>query len=608
MNILQHLPVLTIVIPLFSTVIIPIVGRVNRLACWIIATVATFFSFLSSLYLLHTVETVGKISYRLGGWAPPWGIEYAIDSLNGFVLCVISFIAFIVCFYARKSVDLEIVGSKKSAFYSIFMLFVTGIMGMVITGDIFNMYVFLEITSIAGYTLIACGKSRGALMASYNYLIFGTIAGTFILIGIGHIYMATGTLNIADLRERLPASYHSTVVLTAFAFFTVGFCLKIALFPLHVWLPKAYGYAPSVVSALMAAVGTKVGVYAMLRVMFGVFRIEFDMEVVPVTKILLVVSSVAIIVGSVLAIAQTRIKWMLAYSSIGQIGYIVLGATLANHIAMTGSVVHILNHALMKASLFMIVGCLVYKIGLEDISEFKGLGKRMPFTMAAFTISGLSMVGVPLTVGFVSKWHIAIGALDAGMWYFVPVLIISSLLTAIYFWRIIEKIYFHNQPLDRKEVKERRKPDAAKWTGDEKRLTDQKWQMTEGRRLMPQGRRSGAPDRRDGEDRRKITDGHWHIAEKLMPDGTWETITKDRRESDERRTLKYRRLNLRGKRLSDSAPATFKRDEAPWSMLGPTLAASIMCIGFGIGAKYPVSIAEKAASLLLERSWLDILR
>ncbi len=528
---LEHLPILTIVIPIISTVVIPIVGRVNRLACWIIACVVTFFSFLSAIYLLITVQTSGNISYRLGGWEPPWGIEYAIDSLNGFVLAVVSFIAFVVCFYSRKSVDFEIAKAKNPAFYSIFMLFVTGVMGMVITGDIFNLYVFLEITSIAGYTLIASGKNRGALMASYNYLIFGTIAGTFILIGIGHIYMETGTLNIADLRERLSGSYHSTVVLTAFAFFTVGFCLKIALYPLHVWLPKAYGYAPSVVSALMAAVGTKVGVYAMLRVMFGVFRIEFDMEVVPVTKILLVVSSVAIIVGSVLALAQTRIKWMLAYSSIGQMGYIILGSALTNHTAMTGSIIHIMNHALMKGSLFMVVGCLVYKIGLEDVSEFKGLGRKMPFTMAAFTVSALSMMGVPLTVGFVSKWHIAIGALDAGMWYFVPVLLVSSLLTTAYFWRIIEMIYFHNETGSLLDTRHRRQEvDSVWYSGDSD---------------------SGA--------------------------------------------LKEKR-------------AESKRPEAPWSMLAPTLAVSIMCIVFGIASKYPISIAEKAASILLERSWLDIIQ
>lgn len=608
MNILHHLPVLTIVVPLITAVIIPIIGRKSRLACWILATVVTCFALVSAILMLNTVVVGGNISYWLGGWAPPWGIEYAIDSFNGFVLTIVAFMAFVVCFYSRKSIELEIDKSKHSAFYSIYMLFVTGLMGIVITGDIFNLYVFLEITSLAGYTLIATSRNRGALMASFNYLILGTIAGTFILIGIGHIYMATGTLNIADLRERLPEFYHSTVVLTAFAFFTVGFCLKIALFPLHVWLPKVYGYAPSVVTALMAAVGTKVALYAMFRVMFGVFKIEFDMEIVPVTKILMVVSSLAIIVGSVLAIAQTRIKWMLAYSSIGQVGYIVLGASLTNHIAMTGSIVHMMNHALMKGSLFMVVGCLVYKMGIEDISEFRGLGKKMPFTMAAFTISALSMIGVPLTVGFVSKWHIAIGAIEAGMWYFVPVLLISSLLTAIYFWRIIERIYFHNLPGSNKEEQLERRKSVQKYEGEDKRLTDQKWQMTEGRRLMPLGRRENVVDNRCGNERRIDDESKWHIAERLLPDGSWESVGGDRRSGRDRRFAVNRRSIEGGRRFADLAAQSTVRDEAPWSMLAPTLAVSLMCIGFGISAKLPVSIAEKAAAILLERSWLHILQ
>ena len=257
--------------------------------------------------------------------------------------------------------------------------------------------------------------------------------------------MVTGTLNMADLRELLPELYDSTVVRTAFAFFTVGLSLKIALFPLHVWQPNAYTHAPSVVSAIMAATATKVGAYVLLRIMFTVFTVEFDLQVVPVTKILLVLSAIAIIAGSLLAIAQTNIKRMLACSSIGQIGYIVLGAALANELAMTGSLLHILNHALMKGTLFLIAGAVVYKTGIENISGLKGMGKKMPFTMAAFTIGALSMVGVPLTVGFVSKWYLVLGAMQSGMWFVVPIILISSLLTAVYFGKIIVNIYFYKE-------------------------------------------------------------------------------------------------------------------------------------------------------------------
>ncbi|MFC1521713.1 monovalent cation/H+ antiporter subunit D family protein [Elusimicrobiota bacterium] len=439
---MEHLPVLVVVIPLIVSVIVPLIGRLNKSYCWYAAMAVTFFCFVSALSLTSTVMQAGRISYWLGGWEPPWGIEISIDYLNAFVLCVVAFISFAVSVFSKKSIEAEIGEDRFVTFYTVFMLFITGLMGIVVTGDIFNLYVFIEIASLSGYALIAVGKRKEALMASYNYLILGTIGATFILLGIGYLYMVTGTLNMADLQARLPQLYHSKTVLTAFAFFTVGLSIKLALFPLHIWLPNAYTYAPSVVSALMAATATKVGAYAMLRIMFTVFNVEFDLEIVPVSKILSFISAIAILAGSIFALAQTNIKRMLAYSSVGQIGYIVLGATLANEIAMTGSIMHVLNHSLMKACLFLVVGAVVYKTGVDDISGFKGLGKKMPISMAAFTIAALSMIGVPFTVGFVSKWYIAVGALEAGKWYFVPIVLASSLLTVIYMWRVIELIYF----------------------------------------------------------------------------------------------------------------------------------------------------------------------
>ncbi len=508
MKFIHELPVLIIVIPLISALIIPMVARFNRQIPWIIASTVTFFGFLSSISLLMTVLDKGKISYWLGGWKPPWGIEYAVDYLNAFVLVVVAFIAFIVSIYSRRSVESEIEEDRIPVFYSIYMLYVTGLMGIVITGDIFNIYVFLEIASLSGYALIAIGRKREALVASYNYLILGTIAATFILIGIGYIYMATGTLNIADLQIRLPELFHSKMVLVSLGFFTAGLSLKLALFPLHTWLPGAYTYAPSVVSSLMAATATKVGVYAMLRIIFGIFKIEFDIHFIPVANILIVISSMAIIAGSALAITQTNLKRMLAYSSVGQIGYMILGAVLANKVAMTGGIIHILNHALMKGALFMVVGCIVYKTGIEDISGLRGMGRKMPFTMGVFTIAGLSMMGVPLTVGFVSKWYIAIGALNAGMEHLIPVIITGSLLSAVYMWRIITNIYF---------------PDE---------LPEGELQYTDGGAEIP-GHRS-------------------------------------------------------------------RYSEAPWTMLGPAVALAVLCIYFGISATVPLSIAEKAAVMLLQ--------
>ncbi|NPV26236.1 MAG: monovalent cation/H+ antiporter subunit D family protein [Firmicutes bacterium] len=391
---------------------------------------------------MQAVLESGKISYRLGGWEPPWGIEYVVDYLNGFVLCIVAFIAFIVTIYAKKSVAVEIEEGKEPLFYAIYLLFITGLMGIVITGDIFNLYVFLEIASLAGYALIAIGKRREALLASFNYLVMGTIGATFILLGIGHLYMVTGTLNMADLGARLPALYQSKVVHTAFAFFITGLSIKIALFPLHNWLPNSYTYAPSTVSAIMAATTTKVGAYVLIRIMFTVFKPDFIFSGVKLHQLLLFLSILAILAGSILAIAQKDIKKMLAYSSIGQIGYIVLGIALLNLTGVQGSLLHILNHALMKGCLFLAVGAVVYKMGITNIADFRGLGPKMPVSMVAFTIAALSMIGVPLTVGFVSKWYLAIASLEAGMWFVIPVILLSSLLMIVYFWRLIDIIWF----------------------------------------------------------------------------------------------------------------------------------------------------------------------
>ncbi len=437
----EHFPILLVLVPLLTAVCIPLLARAHRSLPWLVTMLSCAFALFVSIALLLRVLAEGRISYWLGNWPPPWGIEYAVDYLNVFVLVVVSFIALMVGIYSKRSIEKEILQHRHTAFYSLFMLLVAGLLGILITGDIFNLYVFIEISSLAGYALIASGTREKALTASFNYLILGTIGATFLLLGVGLLYMATGSLNMADLASRLPALYGSKVVLTAFAFFSVGLSLKLALFPLHIWMPNVYTHAPSAVSSMIAATGTKVAAYALIRITFSVFDVEFSRSV-DFGSILLVLSSAAILAGSVIAISQTNIKMMLAYSSVSQVGYIVLGIALLNETALTGGIIHLLNHALMKGALFMVVGIVVYRTGVEDISGLRGLGRSMPFTMAAFTVASLSMIGVPLTVGFVSKWYLALGALEAGKWFIVPVILISSVLTAVYFWRIIEGIYF----------------------------------------------------------------------------------------------------------------------------------------------------------------------
>jgi len=437
----DHLPVLTVVIPLIAGFLTPMIGWIDRRLCWYWVMLTMFAVLLMTSSNLYTVITSGTIHYHLGGWTPPIGIEYVIDLLNGFVCIIIAFIGLMVAIYSIESITKEL-PNKIIPFYSIFLLLVTGLMGMTITGDIFNFYVFLEISSLAAYALIAMGDRGDGVVASFNYLIMGTVAASFILLGIGYLYAVTGSLNMADMQNLLPVIYDSKVVLAALAFFMVGFSIKIGLFPLHAWLPDAYTHAPSAASALIAGLMTKVGAYAMIRFMFSVFTPAFVIDITRMAEILTWAAALAIIVGSVLAIAQSDIKRMLAYSSISQIGYILLGVGLVNVIGMQGGLLHILNHSLMKCALFLVAGAIFYKTGIRNLHQFQGLGKKMPVTTTVFLIAGLSMIGVPGTVGFTSKWYLALGSINAGQWIFVIVILISSLLNIVYFWRVFDNIWF----------------------------------------------------------------------------------------------------------------------------------------------------------------------
>jgi multicomponent Na+:H+ antiporter subunit D len=441
MNTMQNqAAILIILIPLMSSYAIPLLGWRWKGSAFFIALMAIGASLVCSLILLSAVLTQGTLHYHLGGWLPPWGIEYVIDPLNGFVGAVVCVISFLVTISSKESVEKEL-PEKKVRFYTIYLLLFTGLMGIVVTGDVFNLYVFLEIASLTAYALIAIGED-GAPLAAFNYIIMGTIGACFYLLGVGYLYIVTGSLNMADLAKLLPPLYHSKVVLIALAFFLIGTAIKMGLFPLHVWLPDAYTFAPSAVSSFIAPLMTKVMAYILIRVMFTVFQPSYPIEVVPAASILSWVAAVAILVGSILALAQKDLKRMLAYSSVSQIGYIVLGVGLANKMGLLGAYLHILNHAFMKGCLFLVAGALMYRMGMRNIFQLGMIHRRMPFTMGALVIGALSMIGIPPTAGFFSKWYLILGSIEAQNWVFVGVILASSLLNALYFFRVIENAYF----------------------------------------------------------------------------------------------------------------------------------------------------------------------
>ena len=436
----QNLPALQVVMPLLGAPLCALLGRGGP--AWALTTAIFWAAFAVSAALLARVLESGPIDYAFGGWPPPWGIAYRVDALSGFVLLFVSGVAAIAMPFAYRSVRAEIPGDRLHLFYTAVLLTVAGLLGMTITNDAFNAFVFMEISSLSAYVLIALGRDRRALLASYRYLVLGTIGATFFVFGVGMLYMATGTLNMSDLAARIPPLGGNLTVLAGFAFLMTGLSLKVALFPLHAWLPDAYTHAPSFVSALLAATATKVAVYLMLRFMFGVFGAEFSAGDYPVVDIVLPLAAAAAVVGSLAAIRQTDVKRLLAWSSVAQIVYMGIGVGLANAAGLTAAIVHLFNHALMKGAMFLAVGCVVLRLGGAGFDAVKGLGRRMPLTFAAFVVGGLSLIGVPGTVGFVGKWYLMVGAIEQGLWPVAALVAATSLLAAVYVWRVVEAAYF----------------------------------------------------------------------------------------------------------------------------------------------------------------------
>ncbi len=436
----SHLAVLQVVTPLLAAPVVVILH--NKTLGWLIATLVSLSCFIIACVLCLQIYDGNNIVYTLGGWAAPAGIEYHVDRLTAFLLIIISGLATFILIGARESIDNEISADRLYLFYTAFLLNLTGLLGVIVTGDAFNVFVFIEIASLSSYALISIGRDKRSLYAAYQYLIFGTIGASFILIAIGLMYAVTGTLNIHDLHERLAHVQDSRTLITALAFFIIGIGLKAAIWPLHIWLPDAYTYSPSIVSTFLAGTSTKVFIYVLIRFVFSIFGIEFSINELSVQYILMSVALIAIVYGSLQAIKQDSLKRLLAYSSIAQIGYMILAISLVTVAGVAAGLIHVFNHAIIKVTLFLCVANIIYFTGTDSINKLAGLGKQMPVTCGLFVIAGLSIIGVPLTAGFTSKWFLIKATIDSGYWLVIPVIVISSLMAIVYIWKVVEQIYF----------------------------------------------------------------------------------------------------------------------------------------------------------------------
>lgn len=410
-------------------------GLARRLA--LLATAA-----MSALSLLAVREALrhGELIVHLGDWAPPLGIEWSVDPLGAFVVAIVAWLSFFALAGSGAAIRSELEG-RETSFHVCAMLLVSGLVGMAVSADLFNVFVHLEVSSLSAYALVAAG-GRGAPKAAMRYLLIGSLGATLYLLGVGFLYAATGSLNMADVAARIPLAPDPRLAFVGSALIVVGLGVKMGLFPLHGWMPDAYSRSPIVAAGLMAPLVTKVSAYVLIRVLFWVYGSGVHREERILLDVLCWAGAIGIVAGAALAAVQNDLRRILAYSSVSQMGLVALGVGLGNATALTGAMLHIANDALMKGALFLAVGAIAVRHGITDVRQLHRLRGRSPWLAGTIALAGMSLVGIPPLAGFFGKWYVLMGALQSERVIFAAAILVGSLGTAVYVFRIVEKLYF----------------------------------------------------------------------------------------------------------------------------------------------------------------------
>ena len=435
----SHLPVLQVIVPMLLAPLCILIG--NKAVARGFMLTAAIVMFGISVMLLSGVLDGREYIYELGGWAAPWGIEYRVDHVTAFVLLTINLVnlwASVFCLAGNHDNPDE---TGRPAFYAAWLLCIAGLNGMVVTNDAFNMFVFLEISSLATYVLISCGRDPRALLAAYRYLIIGAVGATFVLLSIGLLYMQTGTLNISDLAVRIAEKGADRTIIMAMSFFVIGIGIKCAIFPLHDWLPNAYTYAPDSVTVLLSGTATKVALYVLLRFLHDLFSADFSILVMPLDWVLIVSGILGMLLAPLIALRESSLKRMFAWSSVAQVSYIVVGVGLGTTAGVAAALLHLFNHSIIKAVIFMAVGILIARTGTARIKHLGSVAHHHRFVCYILLFGGLSLIGLPGTTGFVSKWVLVTAVIDKGSWWLAIPVLAGSLASASYIWRIVETLW-----------------------------------------------------------------------------------------------------------------------------------------------------------------------
>lgn len=440
---MSHIPVLIVVLYLGSAFMLPLLSRMKKFpAGWFAVGISAFALLLSGVSAWN-VSNVGPFSYFPGNYASAIGIEIAVDWITIYMHLTINLVGLIILVFSLADLVRHLNTESQPWFYTVFLLLMAALTGLAMSFDLFNIFVFTEIGTLTACALVAIKPKKLCVEAALKYLVLSALGSGMVLLGISLIYMVTGHLNIGAIAQTLPAAFDAYPwnILVALSLLIVGFGIKSALFPLHVWLPDAHSSAPTPSSAVLSGLVVKIYIIVVARLIFQVFGIEL-FSAIPIPEVLLVLSTFGIFAGSLMAIGQTDIKRMLAYSSVAQICYIFLGIALVTKTGAVGGLLHVFNHAVMKTLLFLAAGAIIYKTGIRKIEDLSRIGFKMPLTMAVFSVGALSMVGIPGFSGFISKYYLALGALEAGKPFYVAVILISSLLNAVYYLPIVVRAFF----------------------------------------------------------------------------------------------------------------------------------------------------------------------
>jgi len=435
----HQLPALLFLVPLFAAISMPIVCLRHRAWSRSIAISVLAMMVVFSIMNLINVFQYGEIRYAFSGWAPPLGIEWVADGLASVMLVALSLLGLVTLIFAGPTSPKDLRG-RIVHFYTLILLLVSSLTGIVFAGDLFNLFVFLEVAALASYALVGVAGGK-ALVAAFRYLILGTLGASLYLLGVSYFYAATGTLNMADMAAQLPHLLTSKAVVGGLLFMFIGLGIKMALVPFHAWLPDAYTHAPDSVSPILAALVTKVALLGWVRIMFWVLGTKVVVDDTPVLLLMGVLGSLAAVIGAVLALTQQDLKRMFAYGGISHIGIILIGVSQGNQTGFVGGVFYLLNDAVMQAALFFIAGVAVSLYGIQSIEDIGRIAKQSPLLTSALVVTAMGMIGLPPTGGFFGKWYIILGALEANNYVAVGAVLLSTMLTLAYFVRIFERVF-----------------------------------------------------------------------------------------------------------------------------------------------------------------------